>query len=69
VYALGVTVIEVSAGGDPLQQPHRRASEMLVDNERGANVQRTARESGPSEEERNSSQTAKGNDRRSRFMT
>jgi len=35
------------AGGDPLQQPHRRASEILVDDERGANVQRAGRESGP----------------------
>jgi hypothetical protein len=35
------------AGGDPLQQPYRRASEIPVDDERGANVQRAARESGP----------------------
>ena len=34
------------AGGDFLQQPHRRASEIPVDEERGANVQRAARESG-----------------------
>ena len=30
------------AGGDPLQQPHRRASKIPVDDERGANVQRAA---------------------------
>lgn len=35
------------AGGDLLQQPHRRASEIPVDDERRANVQRAARESGP----------------------
>jgi len=35
------------ASGDPLHQPHRRASEIPVDDERGANVQRAARESGP----------------------
>ncbi len=35
------------AGGDALQQPDGRASEIPVDDERGANVKRAARESGP----------------------
>jgi hypothetical protein len=34
------------AGGDSLQQPHWRPSEIPVDDERGANVQRASRESG-----------------------
>ena len=39
------------AGGDPLQRPHRRASEIPVGDERGANVQRATRESGPQDRE------------------